>query len=129
MSHCGYPIRLTGFTPKGEIKYRQETAFGDEEKVLSIDYTDRKWITYKKALRPKHNPLNQWIGEKVIRIQPTKTGSDSFMKKTVRLVSASKHHVVVGASYRNGIKIQIVLGFEFTNPEDWVLANDIIDID
>lgn len=126
------PILLVGFTSDGCIRYRH-TGFdarllGDKEYVLPLHFTDRNWITYKKALRAKNNPLNQWQGKKVKRTIPVKRNGDcSYMcsysfEKAPTLVSASRHHLVIE---HNDIGLegrQSILGPDFANPSEWELA-------
>ena len=67
-SYTASPLLLTGFTSEGCIKCRytgeEVQYFGDEEFVLPFCFTDRNWITYKKALKAKGNDLNKWRGKK-----------------------------------------------------------------
>ncbi len=121
------PLLLLGFTSNGCIRY-QHTGFdarilGDEEYILPLHFTDRNWITYKKALRAKNNKLNKWKGKKIRRICPTPTvGSRSFMREPVTLISASKHHMLV-MYHDYGLDGQTtLLGADYMNPEDWILA-------
>ncbi len=122
------PLLLVGFTSDGCIRYRhtgfEAQIFGNKEFVLPFCFTDRNWITYKKALRAKGNELNKWRGKKIRRIRPTSTiGDSSFMSgKAPTLISASKHHIVI---MRNDIGLEgtkSVLRLDFVNPEDWELA-------
>lgn len=126
------PILLVGFTSDGCIRYKhtgvEATILGDAEYVLPLHFTDRNWITYKKALRAKNNPLNQWKGKKVKRTTPAKRNGDrSYMcsysfEKAPTLVSASRHHIVF--EYNDfGLKgRRSILGPDFANPSEWKLA-------
>lgn len=124
----GSPLLLVGFTSDGCIRYRstgfEAQIFRNKEFVLPFLYTDRNWITYKKALRAKGNELNKWRGKKIRRIRPTSTiGDSTFMSgKAPTLISASKHHIVI---MHNDIGLEgtkSVLKSDFVNPEDWELA-------
>lgn len=128
-SYTDDPLLLTGFTPDGRIKYihtgNGKNIFGSKEYILPIYYTDRHWITFKKALRPKNNPLNQWIGKKIIMTHPEPiTGDRSFTHEEcpVTLVSASRYHITI--MYNDfGLKgKKITLASRFNNPNDWRLA-------
>ena len=124
----GSALLLAGFTPDGCIKYRhtgrEARSFGDEEFVLPIWFTDRNWITYKKALRAKGNKLNKWKGKKIRRIRPTATFGDcSFTSgEAPTVISASKHHLMI--MYNDiGLKgKKSLLGADYAFPEDWELA-------
>lgn len=118
------PILLVGFTSDGRIRYRH-TGFdaeilGDEEYILSIKYTDRNWITYKKAIKAKGNKLNKWKGKKIKRNCPTILGDFSYINDLggYTLISASKYHMVI--IDMTGSKR--VLGPTFVKIEDWELA-------
>lgn len=122
------PLLLVGFTSDGCIRYRHTgidaQLLGDRELVLPIHFTDRNWITYKKALKAKGNELNKWRGKKIRRIRPTSTcGDRSFMSgEAPTLISASKYHMVI--MYNDfGLKgTKSVLRSDYMNPEDWELA-------
>lgn len=127
------PILLLGFTSDGRIRYRRTDypfLYGDQEFTLPPVFTDRNYITYKKALRAKGNELNKWKGKKIQRIRPTAVlGSRMYMwefaplvwESAPTLVSASKHHMVIEFDYMGKAKIK-VLNSDYINPEDWVLA-------
>lgn len=123
------PLLLVGFTSDGCIRCRhtgfEAQIFGDDEEfVLPLYFTDRNWITYKKALRAKGNELNKWRGKKIRRIRPTSVcGDRSYMSGDApTLISASKHHMVI---MHNDIGLKgkkHVLNSDYINPEDWELA-------
>ena len=121
------PLLLVGFTSDGCIRYRhtgfEARIFGDGEFVLPFCFTDRNWITYKKALKAKGNELNKWRGKKIRRIRSTSFGDHSFMSgEAPTLISASKHHMVI---MYNAIGLKgkkCVLSSDYMNPEDWELA-------
>ena len=124
----GSPLLLVGFTSDGYIRYRhtgfEAQILGDKEFTLPVQFTDRNWITYKKALKAKGNELNKWRGKKIRRIRPTSTiGDHSFMSgEAPTLISASKHHMVI---MYNDICLKgkkHVLRSDYMNPEDWKLA-------
>ena len=123
------PILLVGFTSDGCIRYRhtgwEAQLFGDNEFILPFHFTDRNWITYKKALKAKGNELNEWRGKKIRRICPTSTTGDrSFMSgEAPTLISASKHHMVImrNNTYQKEEK-SVVLRSDYMNPKDWELA-------
>ena len=126
------PILLLGFTSDGRIRYRhlgfERNIFGDVEYTLPISFTDRNWITYKKAMKPKNNPLNKWRGKKIKRVRPTATCGDcSFMCRNIwdaapTLVSASKYHMVISRNDSIWKGRQTVLRSDYMDPKDWVLA-------
>ena len=111
-------IILLGFTYDGCIickeKHLESKKFNTKPIVLPIEFTDRSWITYKKALRPKNNELNKWRGKKIKRINPTPFDERPFMHEYPVLVSASKYHMVIKID--GEIK---VLKPAYANPEDW----------
>lgn len=127
-SYTDSPLLLVGFTSDGCIRYRhtgfEARIFGDEEFVLPIYFTDRNWITYKKALKAKGNQLNKWKGKKIRRIRPVATiGDRSFMSgEAPTLISASKHHMVVMYNDWGLEGKESVLRSDYMNPEDWELA-------
>ncbi len=123
------PILLTGFTPDGRIKYvhtgTDKFIFGSKEYILPISFTDRNWITYKKALNPRNNTLNKWIGKEIIMTHPEPmTGDCSFTHKEspVTLISASRYHITI--MYNDGLLKgkKSTLDSKFNNPSDWKLA-------
>lgn len=122
------PILLIGFTSDGCIRYLhtgiEAQIFGYDEFVLPFHFTDRNWITYKKALKAKGNELNKWRGKKIRRIRPTSTcGDRSFMSSNVpTLISASKHHMVITYSGMWPEGTKYVLRSDYMNLEDWELA-------
>lgn len=125
-SYTDSPILLLGFTSDGRIRYRhtREDAylFGDNEFILPFFFTDRNWITYKKALKAKGNPLNKWRGKKIRRIRPTSTCNDrSFMSDVVdpTLISASRHHMLITFGQEG---YPCLLRSDFMNLNDWELA-------
>ena len=131
-SNTSNPIIILGFTEDGCIKYRysgfDKIVFGNKVYTLPISFTDRNWITYKKACRAKKNELNKWRGKKIKRIRPTTTcGDRSYMcelsfEEAPMLVSASKYHMVI--QHNNvGLKgKKSILRADYIKPEDWVLA-------
>lgn len=131
-SYTDEPIIILGFTTNGCIKCRHEGElkyiFGDKEVILPFSFTDRNWITYKKAKKAKNNKLNRWRGKKIKRISSTASERCDYMCKyslseAPTLVSASKHHMVIIETYpEDGIEIKRILYSEFTQPGDWVLA-------
>lgn len=125
------PILLLGFTKDGCIRFRYTgwlAEFNNDKESLLPNYcTDRNWITYSKALRAKHNKLNEWKGKKIKRICPTCKGGCSFMSEygfehPATLISASKYHVVI----KNNDELQeghiSFLNADYNKPEDWVLT-------
>ena len=120
------PLLLVGFTSDGCIRYRhtgmKARILGDEEFVLPFHFTDRNWVTYKKALKAKSNELNKWRGKKIRRIRPTSTTGAFMSGIDPTLVSASKHHMVImyNVYWLKGTKI--VLSSDYMNPADWELA-------
>ena len=121
-SYTDAPSILVGFTSEGCIQIRhtgwEAEIFGDKIYTLPISFTDRNWITYKKALQAKHNVLNQWKGHKIRRIRPA--GDHSYMDSLNPpiLVSASRYHMVI-QDYKGH---KALLRADYTRPEDWVLA-------
>lgn len=123
----GAPILLVGFTKDGCIRYRYTgiatEIFGNKEFTLDNCYTDRNWITYKKAVRPKHNVLNNWRGKKIKRIRPTIYNDVNFMLgEPPTLISASKYHMQIQYNDTGRKGKKFVLGSIYIKPKDWVLA-------
>lgn len=131
-SHTDEPIIILGFTSDGCIRYRHsgfgKIVFGDEEHILPFSFTDRNWITYKKAMRAKNNVLNKWRGKRIRRVRPTATyGDHSYMcrfglDRAPTLVSASKYHMVIEHHDAGLEGDKSLLRADYINPEDWVLA-------
>lgn len=117
---------LIGFTPDGRMIIRSSR--GGSEHTLPIKFTDRNWIPMGRALRARHNTLNEYRGRMIKRINPafypdTNYVNRSFMDKPVRLISASPYHVIVFETfYCNGSTL--ILGPQHANPEDWVVVGD-----
>ena len=124
------PIVLLGFTADGCIKCLVKHLYFEryeKEEILSFKYTDRNWITYKKALKPKGSQLNKWIGKDIKRVRPTDRGFTSFMcthlyDKPITLVSASKHHMRIQYNCVGLEGVVSIINYEYCTPEDWVLA-------
>lgn len=123
------PILLTGFTSDGRIKYVRtgidKIIHGSKEYILPIYFTDRNWITYKKALKPKNNTLNKWIGKKIIMTHPEPISGDrSFInkEKPVTLISASRYHITIMYNHYPLKGQKNTLDSRFSNPSDWTLA-------
>lgn len=121
------PIVLKGFTSDGRILYchtgLDKERYGTDVDTMPLEFTDRNWITYKKALRAKGNALNKWRGKTIRRIRPTISGDRNFMRGLPpTLVSASKHHAVVMFGEIGSHDKRCVLDYEFTKLEDWELA-------
>ena len=124
-SYLDMPILLTGITEQGCMRYQHIgddcEIFGSGEGILPVDYTDRYWIDFKKALKPRHNELNKWKGRRIARTRPTASGQESFMETPVTLVFASRHHV--GVKVDGSISDFWILGPEFSNPNDWKVVD------
>lgn len=122
-SYTTTPILLVGFTPDGCIRYQRTSRDKDfhesEEDVLYFSFTDRNWITLKKAMKPKNNRLNQWKGKKIKKFRTnTKWKSTSFMSGNFpTLIAASKHHLIVMDAGK-----RYILNDASANAEDWALA-------
>lgn len=116
------PIILIGFTFDGCIIYKHTgwdaRLLGTQNFYLPITFTDRNWITYAKALRPKSNPLNIWRGKKIRRIRPTEFGGTSFMNEAPILISATNKHILV----RSDDGYEFFLDSRYAKKEDWELA-------
>lgn len=125
-SYTDEPIIILGFTSDGCIRYRHPER--DNEHTLPFGFTDRNWVTYKKALRAKHNVLNKWRGKRIRRVRPTATcGDRSYMcrfglDRAPTLVSASKYHMVIEHNDMGLEGVKSVLRADYINPEDWVLV-------
>lgn len=115
---------LIGFTPDGRMIIRSSR--GGSEHTLPIEFTDRNWIPMGRALRARHNTLNEYRGRMIKRIKPifyTNYVNRSFMDEPVQLISASPYHVIVFETfYCNGSTL--ILGPQHANPEDWVVVGD-----
>ncbi len=121
------PIILKGFTSKGEIIYTylpdstSAAVYGTDEKILKVSYTDNQWKLLSELFEPKDNDLNQYIGHQIQMVRPAiySNGNEdySYVNYSVKLISATKYHLVVEDDSENTI-----LSFEFAKPEDWVLA-------
>ena len=121
LSYMNRRIELVGFTAKGTILYK-DLGLGDHISEMPIEFTDRNYITYKKAVRNGKHPLRKWVGKEITRIRPTATcGDRSYMGESVKLVSCSKHHMVI--NWKEGsFSFTSLLGEEFMAPDDWKLA-------
>lgn len=120
-SHTDEPIIILGFTSDGCIRYRYSN--DDRERTMPFAFTDRNWVTYKKAQRAKHNVLNKWRGKRIRRIRPTATcGDRSFMDDAPTLISASKYHMVIEYHMIGLEGRKCILRSDYMKPEDWVLA-------
>ncbi len=121
------PIILKGFTSKGEIIYTYlpdsilAVVHGTDEKILKVSYTDNQWKLLSELFEPKDNDLNQYLGHQIKMVRPViySNGTEdySYVNDSVKLISATKYHLVVEDDSENTI-----LSFEFAKPEDWVLA-------
>ena len=121
-SYTDEPVVFVGFTQDGCIKYI-DPRLGDKVRIFPLTFTDRNWITLKKALKPKGNPLNKWRGKKVVRNCPTCYGDYSFLRSDIPgdeqiLISASKYHIIL----EDKIVGKIICDSRYNNPNDWELA-------
>lgn len=121
-SYTDEPVVFVGFTQDGCIKYI-DPKFDDKVRILPLTFTDRNWITLKKALKPKGNPLNKLRGKKVVRNCPTCYGDYSFLRSDIpdneqKLISASKYHIIL----EDKIVGKIICDSRYNNPNDWELA-------
>lgn len=122
-SYTDEPVIFVGLTQNGCIKYIDPKFDDKVGGVLPLTFTDRNWITFKKASRPKGNPLNKWRGKKVVRNCPTCYGDKSFLRSDVPgddqiLISASKYHIILEDKSFG----EIICNSTFSNPNDWELA-------
>ncbi len=116
------PVFFVGFTQDGCMKYI-DPKIDDEVRIFPLTFTDRNWITLKKALKPKGNPLNKWRGKKVVRNCSTCYGDYSFLRSDIpdneqKLISASKYHIIL----EEKIVGKIICDSRYNNPNDWELA-------
>ncbi len=121
-SYTDEPVIFVGFTQDGCIKYI-DPCLSDKVRIFPLNFTDRNWITLKKALKPKRNPLNKWRGKYVVRTSPTCRGDRSFLRSGIPddkqiLISASKHHIILADKFLG----KIICNSTFSNPNDWELA-------
>lgn len=121
-SYTDEPVIFVGLTQDGCIKYI-DPKFDDKVRILPLTFTDRNWITFKKASKPKGNPLNKWRGKKVVRNCPTCYGDYSFLRSDIpdneqKLISASKYHIIL----EDKIVGKIICDSRYNNPNDWELA-------
>lgn len=129
-SYTDHAIIFEGFTSGGLIKFRytgfEAKVFGTKVRTLPLDFTDRNWITYEKALRAGGSELNKWKGKRVRRIRPTEIiGDRSYMDgEPPTLVFASKHHVMIMSNEPWCKGKTMLLRCDFAKPEDWELAED-----
>lgn len=126
-SYMRESIIITGFTKDGRIKYRHIgdfdlLVFGEKERIMPIEMTDRNWISYRKALKAKNNPLNQWREKQIKRTSPTSYGSISYMNgKFPILIAASKHHILLETTDYRSRKCIVILGCQYLDG-NWELA-------
>lgn len=121
-SYTDEPVIFVGLTQDGYIKYI-DPKLDDKVRILPLTFTDRNWITFKKASKPKGNPLNKWRGKKVVRNCPTCYGDESFLRSDVPgdeqiLISASKYHIILEDKFLG----KITCNSRYNNPNDWKLA-------
>ncbi|MCR5186978.1 MAG: hypothetical protein K6D97_07700 [Clostridia bacterium] len=122
------PLIFVGFTSEGCIIYRhtghEAYTFENREYILPEFFTDRNWITYRKALRAKGNILNKWKCKRIKSICPVGSCKDkSFMgTEPPTLISASKHHMFILFNDASLKGKKSVLRSDYMNPEYWVLA-------
>lgn len=117
-SYTDEPVIFVGLTQDGCIKYI-DPKFDDKVRILPLTFTDRNWITFKKASKPKGNPLNKWRGKKVVRNCPTCYGDYSFLRSNIpdneqKLISASKYHIIL----EDKIVGKIICDSRYNNPND-----------
>ena len=122
-SYTDEPVIFVGLTQNGCIKYIDPKFDDKVGGVLPLTFTDRNWITFKKASKPKGNPLNKWRGKKVVRNCPTCYGDYSFLRSDIpdneqKLISASKYHIILEDKFLG----KIICDSRYNNPNDWELA-------
>ena len=93
----------------------------DEVHPLSPIFTDNNWIPLEVATSTDKNAsLNELIGKNIRRIRPTYCGDKGFMRDSVKLISASKYHMVVECDYLPSKSKTMILGPGYTGADDWV---------
>lgn len=132
-SYTDEPVIFVGLTQNGCIKYIDpkldecmkciDPRSDDTVRILPLNFTDRNWITFKKASKPKGNPLNKWRGKRVVRKCPTCCGDESFLRNDIVgdeqiLISASKYHIILEDKFLG----KIICDSRYNNPNDWELA-------
>lgn len=129
-SYTDTVLILRGFTEKGEviIQYAEGTferrCFGPVEEVLPIEFTDRNWKLYSRVRKVPDSELNKWRGKKIRRTTPTIGGDRSYMREPVKLIAASRYHLIIEYTEAMGWLqgTQQLLRYEFANPKEWELA-------
>ena len=89
--------------------------------TLPTEFADDKWTTYHNAKFGGDSPLNKLEGRNIKMVRPTKRGDTTWMCKNKQpplLIHANEHHITLVIDD----KYEIVLGPDFTNPDDWTLA-------
>lgn len=132
-SYTDEPVIFVGLTQNGCIKYIDpkldecmkciDPRSDGTVRILPLNFTDRNWITLKKASKPKGNPLNKWRGKRVVRKCPTCCGDYSFLRSDIpdneqKLISASKYHIIL----EDKIVGKIICDSRYNNLNDWELA-------
>lgn len=90
-----------------------------EHIVIPKFFFDGNWRPASIIRDGDPTELTKWVGKKVIRKLPSYNGGLSYLYSPVRLVSATKHHVVI----INPITLkEQILDIRFADPSDWKLA-------
>lgn len=119
-------VKINNFMGKARMVVTSPSDFIDGKVkgktiTLSQEFADDKWITYHDAKFSGDSPLNKWEGKDIKMVRPTKRGDTTWMCKDKHppvLIHANEHHITLVTD--DGY--EMVLGPEYTNPDDWTLA-------
>lgn len=121
-SYTTKPLVFDGFNGDGAISFHypkgslHASCFGAETKVLPKCFADGNWTLVTNVEIGVKTTLNEWRGKMIERIRPA--GFDHVAcGKPVKLISATRHHVVVQSQDK-----KMILDCRYAKPEDWRLV-------
>lgn len=123
-SHTDTPLVFDGFNGDGTIAVHypkgsfDASCLGTKTRVIPKYFADGNWTLVTNVENGVKTALNKWHRKMIQRIRPVDEFDRSFCDKPVKLITATRYHVVVQGQYRR----KIILDYRFAKPEDWRLA-------
>ena len=110
------PITFIASLSNGEMLVK----VNGKEEWLPAYFNDGQWVPANNPYVGVKTELHKWKGKMVRRKVPVVKEERFFVENAVKLISATRYHVVVET--KDGERI--LLDVRFTKPEEWELANE-----
>ena len=123
-SYTDTPIVFDGFNEDGTMTFHHPKGgldsyfLGVGTWVLPSFFADTNWILTRNVENGYKTLLNKWGGKMIQRIRPVSIYDQSYCDEPVKLITATRYHVVVINKYGQ----KVILNCLFANPKDWRLV-------